>query len=84
MTKTTIPAPDCESGYTYNQLLEILGDDLPNFNQWMRGQTMALCEGRRYNHETKEYTPKCGGVAHGGVVYPWDLARYLDGLPVID
>lgn len=51
---------------------------------WMHGQTMMLCEGRRYDHSTQEYTEKCGGVAHGPVVYCWDLERFMAGGPIVD
>lgn len=50
----------------------------------MNGQTMMLCDGRRYNHDAREYEVACGGVAHGVVVYPWDVERFLAGLPVVD
>jgi hypothetical protein len=79
-----LPAPECEGGYTNWQLAEILGNRLDKFEQWMRGQTMMLCEGRSYDHDRCEYVPACGGVAHGGIVYRWDLERFLDGRPVID
>ena len=79
-----IEEPECRMGYTHPQLVRILGERLPEFNKWMYGQTMTLCEGRQYNHDTKEYEVACDGVAHGGVVYSWDLNRFLRGLPVID
>jgi len=79
-----IPEPDCTYGYTESQLEEILGNDLDRFWRWMYGQTMCLCQGQSYNHETKNYEEACGGIAHGPVVYPWDLARYLAGRTVAD
>ncbi len=81
-----LPTPDCESGYTKTQLDQILRNRRMEleFTAWMGGQTQSLCEGRKYNHETKEYEEACGGVAHGSVVYPWDLQRFLDGFPIID
>ncbi len=79
-----LPTPDCESGYTKAQLDQILRNRRMEFTTWMGGQTQSLCEGRKYNHETKEYEEACNGVAHGPVVYPWDLKRFLDGLPIID
>lgn len=79
-----LPEPKCEYGYTYDQLEDVLGAGLGDFGSWMRGQTMTLCEGRRYNHDTKEYEESCGGLAHGGIVYRWDLERYLEGRPIID
>ena len=64
--------PECVLGYTVNQLEEILGDRIDEFGQWMRGQTMALCEGQR------------DGEAHGVAVYPWDLKRFLENRHIID
>lgn len=79
-----LPTPDCASGFTISQIDTILGARRSEFTAWMSGQTQALCEGRRYNHETKEYEEACDGIAHGPVVYPWDLKRFLDGRPIID
>ena len=79
-----LPPSECRLGYPASQVEDILGDNLSDFNNWMRGQTRSLCEGRRYNHETGEYEESCDGVAHGGVTYPWDVERYLLGLPIID
>lgn len=72
-----IPEPECESGYTPAQVEEIMGDRLEEFNKWMYGQTGSICEGRKYNHGTKEYETACGGIAHGMIVYSWDLKRFL-------
>lgn len=79
-----IEKPECAWGYTTQQLRRILGSHFDDFGRWMRGQTMTLCNGQKYNHDTEEYEEACGGVSHGGVVYPWDLGRYLNNLPVID
>ena len=79
-----IPEPECAYGYTTEQLEQILGEGLDRFYGWMRGQTMALCQGAAYNHETKQYEEACGGIEHGPVVYSWDLARYLAGRTVVD
>lgn len=80
----SIEKPECEGGYTFAQLERILGIHYEDFGRWMRGQTMMLCEGRRYNYDTEGYVEACGGVAHGPVVYSWDLGRYLLNLPIID
>jgi hypothetical protein len=46
---------------------------------------MTLCEGRRYNHETKEYEPDdCAANPHGTVIYYHDVARFLRAGPIID
>lgn len=81
-----LPEPLCSSGYPWYQIKEEILDagELAKFSDWMYGQTMSICNGRRYSHETKEYQESCGGVAHGGVVYPWDLQRFLAGRPIID
>lgn len=74
-----LPTPACEWGYTGQQIDEIFGVDGPQreaFDNWMSGQTRMLCEGRRYNHETKEHEEACGGVRHGGITYTWDVVRY--------
>lgn len=81
---TTLPEPECSHGYTYKQLVEILGkNNLVDFTEWMSGQTYSLCDGRKYNHDTQEYEVDCA-TPHGGIVYPWDLKRYLSGMDVID
>jgi hypothetical protein len=69
--------PECESGYTSAQVKYIMGPFEPEFNRWMAGRTKTFCEGRRYDHETREYKEACGGVAHGIVCYPWDMERFL-------
>ena len=81
---TELPEAQCEMGYTRAQLGIILGNELETFDSWMRGQTMAICEGKQYNHDTKEFEEMCHGVMHGPVVYSDDLSRYLAGLPIID
>lgn len=64
----------------------------------MTGQTISLCDGKYYDHICKGYfSSSCSDMfpdmpvtreeqlgGHGGVVYAWDLERYLRGLPVID
>ena len=80
----SLSSPVCRLGYTNAELDEILGPRRQEFDHWMRGQTVALCEGRTYDHESAKYEESCGGVAHGVVTYQHDLRRFLDGLPVID
>lgn len=80
----SLPDPECEAGYTYGQIRAILGGRTEDFYRWMSGQTMSMCTGRRYNHETHQTEDACGGVAHGPIVYTWDLERYIQGLPIID
>ena len=83
MDARQLPPPDCELGYTDGQLHAILGDRLPAFRRWMRGQTVALCDGRRYDHDKCEYEPTgCG--PHGPATYGHDLRRFLVGGPILD
>lgn len=98
MREVNLPESSCPYGYTYDDLEKILGHRLKAFWKWMTGQTMMLCDGRTYSHETHQYSTTacsnmlpgmpvtveeaCGG--HGGIVYPWDLERFMRGLPVID
>lgn len=77
-----IPRGKCRQGYTSDQIEEIVSDK-EDFWQWMRGQTMTICDGRSWNHTTGKYE-QTGPGPHGSVVYSWDLKRYLAGLPVID
>jgi len=78
--------PACPYGYTKEQIERIVGSArLEEFNLWMTGQTMTLCEGRSYNHEKREYVENaCANDPHGAVVYTHDLRRFVAGLPVID
>lgn len=77
------PQPDCIYGYTQGQLDSILGPRRIEFNRWMYGQTGAICDGRRYDHNLKTYV-ETGCGPHGMVVYSWDLKRFLQNHPVID
>ena len=82
-----LPEPKCRLGYTIEQVESILGPnaDLDAFGAWMYGQTMAICEGYKYAPEEEAgYREVCGGEAHGVIIYPWDLARYIEGRPVVD
>ena len=75
----TLPEPACRLGYSSRQVNELLssyGLKGSAFSEFMRGQTMALCDGTLYNHDTQEYEPSCG-EAHGVVVYPRDLSYFL-------
>ena len=81
----TLPAPSCPVGYTAEDLKKILGDDMEKFQNWMVGQTISLCEGRKFNYDTHEYVPtECSAHPHGAVVYPWDLRQFLAHKPPLD
>ncbi len=86
MAKKPLPAPSCPIGYTREDLLAMFGTvGIDDFDQWMRGQTQAICEGRRYNHDKKAYEPDaCEHTPHGVVAYTWDVERYIDHLPPLD
>lgn len=67
-----LPEPECRNGYTYHQVQEIMGKREDEFLRWMAGQTVMACGGS-----------KCS-VAHGMVVYPEDVGRFLSGSGVFD
>lgn len=77
--KETFPKPECPFGYPWYQLEEIFDEEtFERFSKWMNGQTMSICEGRKFNHETMEHEPDaCAGNAHGGVAYKYDVHRFL-------
>ncbi len=79
INKTTFPAPDCEMGYSPEHLEWALGRDLyVEFQEWHAGQTGSICDGRRYDHESKTYYPTaCAEDPHGFVAYTWDVHRWL-------
>lgn len=75
-------APECQYGYTDAQIQQMF-EEPKKFYSWMRGQTFSSCDGREYNRDTEQYVAtNCG--PHGFVYYPWDVYRYVNGLPVID
>lgn len=78
-----LPKPTCPHGYTEEDILDILGPRYIEFSHWMSGQTMMLCDGRTWNG-TEYEDNECTSDPHGGVVYPWDLERFIDGRPIID
>ncbi|MEV2239498.1 hypothetical protein [Micromonospora sp. NPDC049891] len=80
---TTLPDPDCRRGYTYDQMEAILAGQTDAFGRWMRGQTLAFCDGIEYDYESKAHKPTgCG--PHGPVVYGHDLRRFLANLAPLD
>lgn len=79
-----LPDPLCELGYTIDQVKEVLKDRYPEFERWMQHQTVALCDGREYDHKTKTFSPACNGVAHGAIIYRGDLMRFIEDRPIID
>lgn len=80
---SALPAPQCRYGYTGEQLQEVLGDRLPDFHHFMRDQTMALCDGRKFDYAAGDHR-ETGCGPHGGVVYSSDLHRFLAGRRPLD
>ena len=59
--------PDCAYGYSWGLLEDELPPDIyQGLRSWMRGQTMALCDG----------SGRCP-EGHGGVVYRYDFERFM-------
>ena len=85
VTQTIYPVPPvCSLGLTISELRAMFTEEeFVSFGNFMRGQTMGYCTGTKYNHDTEqeEFT-ECG--PHGGIVYKWDVDRFLKVLPVID
>lgn len=75
--------PACHYGYDREQIEQLMADDLDRFDRWMRGQTIAICDGREYDYEASEYR-ETGCGPHGGVVYAHDVANYLNGGQIRD
>ena len=81
-----LPTSECPKGYPIEQAHQIVGESLVSaFNDWMRGQTVLICSGTRFNHDTKRYERDCPDP-HGDIVFPWDLERFAQGrhLPPLD
>lgn len=76
--------PVCRYGYTPAQIAEMMGTREPAFWKWYEGQTGAICDGRVWDWGTEQYVPSKCLMAHGPVVYPWDVAAFLSGQPARD
>lgn len=75
--------PECQDGYTRRQIEALMGPRLAEFDDWMYGQTMTICDGRAYNHGLREYeSTGCG--PHGAIAYSHDVARFFAGGRVVD
>jgi hypothetical protein len=80
-----LPQPDCEFGYTLDQVKTLVGDKLPEFYEWMDGQTVARCDLREFDHELRIYQrTRCRHAASQTIYYVDDVSRFVQGLPVID
>lgn len=78
--RTGLPEPECPHGYTSTQVEEIMGDGLHHFYRWMAGQTVMICDGRRWDYDLQSYMPTgCEPGGHGAIFYRSDVERYLDG-----
>lgn len=80
----TLPEPACRYGYTVDEVRGITGSRFDEFTRWMRGQTMMICDGTKYDYEAKTYVPSDCEAPHGTVIYAWDVERFLKGLLIID
>lgn len=74
-----LPPPDCEGAYTEYQVVKIFGDLLPEFHRWMVGQTMPICNGRRWDPFNQKYQQACGGISHGPCYYDCDVVEFAEG-----
>jgi hypothetical protein len=79
-----LPPPECELGYPVSQLEQLLDEQqMSRLHLWMRGQTGAICDGTRYDHDIDALLPSgCG--PHGLVYYPWDVERWAAARPIVD
>ena len=83
--QVAISSRACPYGLTGGELAEVLGDRLAEFHEWMVGQTVAVCDGREFNHGLSKYEPTvCADSPHGLITYVWDVQRFLEGRPVVD
>ena len=77
--------PECPLGYTRDQIERLLGEESDTLWRWMNGQTMAICDGRAYDHDLRKYvSTDCCDRPHGMVVYPHDLYRFIWDAAVVD
>ena len=92
MTRDSKAAKDrkasCPLGYTEEDLERYFGakkgEPHPLWTQ-LEGQTGAICEGRRFNHETREYEPtECADHPHGYISYVSDVEEWVRGEKVSD
>ena len=82
---TELGPSDCVMGFSESLLQSKMDEQqFARFSHWMRGQTVALCSGQLFDHETRTYVESCDGHAHGTVYYSHDVYRFLAGLPIID
>lgn len=82
----TLPNPECPLGFPETQLIDFMTDlQLRDFHAWMYGQTFSHCDGRFFNHTTRQYEQSpCFQTTHGWVFFPTDVIRFLSGRKVID
>jgi hypothetical protein len=81
--------PSCPWGYSRSDLERYFGasEETPTHPLWkqLRGQTGSICDGRRYNHDTKEYEPsECNKNPYGFIAYTHDVLEWVEGEPVSD
>ena len=87
--------PECEYGYPMSQLKDILGDRFGDFEMFMVGQTMLLCQADPVRKWVDDENAPGGAKLvevgqslchkpHGLVAYPWDVHNFLYGGDVLD
>lgn len=76
----------CPLGLTKDEVRALVPAELmPTFGHWMTGQTMAFCDGHRFNAQLDVYEPSaCADSPHGEVVYGADVTAFLAGHPPLD
>lgn len=66
----------CTLGLTTSEVDALVGIRRPQFDLWMHGQTIAICQ-------TTDGPQACRG-GHGVVTYASDVSRFLRGGEVVD
>jgi hypothetical protein len=59
------------TGYNYPRIRNLPKEEQEGFREWLRGQTLPLCDETAPMSEWDWY-------------YPWDYERWKRGLPIID
>lgn len=80
-----MPEPECKYGYPQSQIEKIFPEDrLKEFHLFMNGQTVSLCNNRRWDYILGEEVEDDCGTSHGTVFYRSDVFDFLSGRPVTD
>lgn len=89
--RKTVKAEDlqgeCPMGLTWEEIQALLPEEGQQqaFQRWMGGQTIGFCDGQRWNEADSTYEDtECVANPHGAAYYRWDVARFLNGGPIVD